>query len=204
MVSKNRKPLTREQKRLKERLDMYNLVKKNVNKVNSRLASLERGGFKAGTWASKKLVSRLDSKILKSYNKKTRRVKLNKNLSMAQLRTVNKSLTNFLGSETSRKSGIKSVRKRTIESLQKTLSDVDNELSYEDAEALYDMLGDNDFSTLVDKIGASAMWALVDDAIDANDSLAEFQIRMGIYLDNVKFDDDMYERISRLYDKYVE
>ena len=205
-IIKKRKVLSAKDIQIRDRAVLYNDVKKTASEVNARLKSLERSGFKSGTWASRKLINRLDSRILKSYNRKTGRVKVRNNLSTAQLRTIKKSLKNFLESATSTKRGINEVRSNTIKSLRRTLSSEIRELTYDEAEIFYDMLGDNDFNYLTERtdlIGASEGWAVIDDAIENNDSLAEFQIRMKVHLDSVKYDDDMYERISRIYYKYI-
>lgn len=202
-VVKKRKVLSAKDIQIRDRAILYNDVRKTANKVNERLKSLERGGFKTGTWASRKLVNRLDSRVLKAYNKKTGRVKISNDLSNAQLKAIKKSLKNFLESDTSTRSGINKVRNKTIESLRGTLSGEDHELSFDEAEALYDMLGDRDFNDLVEKIGASESWVILDEAVENNDSEMEFQVRMQTYLAGIEYDDDMYERISRIFNKYV-
>ena len=203
LAVKSRPILTVAEKSLRDRTLLLNEVKKTANKVNDRLRSLNRAGFKSGTWASKKLVERLDTNLLKSYNKKSGRVKIRKNASTRQLMSINKSLVNFLNSETSTAKGISDVRKRTIESLSRTLSDFDNEVSYEEAEALYDMLENKDFTYIVDEIGASEAWALFDESIERDETEDEFIIKMQAYLPNVKDNTRLYNRLSRLYEKYI-
>ena len=200
---KSRGILSTAEKAARDKAILFNEVKKNANKVNARLRSLNRAGFKTGTWASKKLADRLGTNLLNSYNKKSGRVKLRKNATTRELTTINKSLVNFLNSETSTKKGIKGVRERTIKSLSKTLSDFDNEVSYDEAEALYNMLEDKDFTNIVEQIGASEAWALFDESIEQDESESEFIIKMQAYLPNVKDNQRLYNRLSRLYEKYI-
>ena len=195
---KSRGILSTAEKAARDKAILFNEVKKNANKVNARLRSLNRAGFKTGTWASKKLADRLGTNLLNSYNKKSGRVKLRKNATTRELTTINKSLVNFLNSETSTTKGIKDVRKRTIETLSKTLSDVDNEVSYEDAEALYNMLEDKDFTSIVDDIGASEAWALFEESTERDETEVEFIIKMQAYLPNVKDNKRLYNtRLGR-------
>lgn len=203
LAVKSRTILSEAERDLRDRQILLNQVKKVANKVNARLRSLNRAGFKSGTWSSKKLVDRLNTNLLRSYNNKTGRVKIRKNTTVRELITINKSLINFLNSETSTSKGINDVRKRTIETLSRTLSDFDNDVSYEEAEALYDMLENKDFTYIVDEIGASEAWALFDESIERDETETEFIIKMQAYLPNVKENQRLYNRLSRLYEKYI-
>lgn len=202
-IVKLRTPLKAQEIKLKDKAVLLNEVRKNANKVNQRLKSLERAGFKTRTWASKKLINRIDTDLLKSYNRKTKRVKVNKNLSTGKLKALNKSLTAFLQSETSTRKGINNIRKKTIESLRNTLSDYENELSYDEAETLYDMLGDKDFSTIVDYLGGSESLVLLNESISQNDSFVDFKLRMQIYMESIENDQGMNDRLKRIYEKIM-
>ena len=162
-------------------------------------------GHKTGTWASRKLVDRLSGSKLKAMttNKKGRkRVKIKSGLTATQLKTIQKALNNFMQSETSTHKGIKNVREKTIESLRGTLSDDVHEMTYDEAEALYDMFGNKDFDYFVDKVGASEMWIHIEEAIENNDSLSDFLTRLQMYAVDLN-DEDALERAERIYEKYV-
>ena len=178
-------------------------VKNNVDRVNKRLAKLEKGGFKTGTWSSKKLIDRLSTSKLNVV--KNNRIVLNKNMTRTQLITVDKSLNNFLRSETSSLTGIESVRHKTINSLRNTLQQYDeNEISYDDAEKLYEMLGTDDFEYFRREqlLEASDIWVFLEDASEMNQSKKDFIETMLSYSQNPN-DADIRERAGRLYEKYI-
>lgn len=176
-------------------------TRKLVNKANARLDSLQRR-YKSGTWASKKLANRLSSNKMRMWSK-SGKIKIGKNPTKSQLLAVNKAVDQFLKSSTSTKKGINEVRKKTIESLRGTLSTEDEEMSYEDAEKFYEMFGEDNFSNIADKIGASALQAVIEDAIEENDSENDFIKRLEIYGGMSMNDLDIRSSAKVLYDKYV-
>ena len=176
-------------------------TQKLVSKANARLDSLQRR-YKSGTWASKKLANRLSSNKMRMWTKKGK-IKLSKNPTRSQLVAVNKAITQFLNSQTSTKKGISDVREKTIESLRGTLSTDVEEMSYDDAEKFYEMFGNNDFQTIADKIGSSALQACIEDAIENGDSESDFIKRLEWYGGVGMNDLDMRDAANRLYEKYV-
>ena len=176
-------------------------TQKLVSKANARLDSLQRR-YKSGTWASKKLANRLSSNKMRMWTKKGK-IKLSKNPTRSQLVAVNKAITQFLNSQTSTKKGISDVREKTIESLRGTLSTDIEEMSYDDAEKFYEMFGNNDFQTIADKIGSSALQACIEDAIENGDSESDFVKRLEWYGGVDMNDLDMRDAANRLYEKYV-
>ena len=183
----------------KERAKMISETRKLVDETNRRLKGLENAGYK-GSWASKKLISRLNSKKLKSYKKG--KVVVDKTLTNTQLVGVQKALRQFLDSKTSKAKGIRDTRDATIKSLQATLSkDKQSLVTEEDAEFYYDMLGESDFEYFADKIGASTMWSLIEDAIEEGDTESSWLNRLGRYI--TLNDLDVRDRAIRLYDKYI-
>lgn len=176
-------------------------TEKLVKQANAMLDSLQRR-YKKGTWASKKLLDRLSSKNLQVVTRKGK-IKFPKSATRQQLIAINKAVSQFMKSKTSTKKGIKSVRKQTLETLQGSLSRDDIELSYEDAEKFYEMFGNNDFKTLADKIGSSALQACIEDAIESGDSEQDFIKRLEWYGGVSMNDLDIREAAQRLYKKYV-
>lgn len=175
-------------------------TRKLVSKANARLDSLQRR-YKSGTWASKKLANRLGSNKMKMWSKG--KIKLGKNPTKQQMIAVNKAASQFLRSQTSTKKGISKTRQKTIESLRGTLSTEDNEMSYEDAEKFYEMFGEDNFSNIADKIGASALQAVIEDAIEENDSSNDFIKRIEMYAGLSMNDLDLRESAKVLFEKYV-
>lgn len=190
-------------KRISTKRDTQNLEKetrKLVSKANARLDSLQRR-YKSGTWSSKKLANRLSSNKMKMWSKG--KIKLGKNPTKQQLIAVNKAASQFLQSQTSTKKGISRTRQKTIESLRGTLSTEDKEMSYEDAEKFYEMFGEDNFSNIADKIGASALQAVIEDAIEENDTSNDFIKRIEMYAGLSMNDLDLRESAKVLFEKYV-
>ena len=176
-------------------------TRKLVSKANARLDSLQRR-YRSGTWASKKLANRLSSNKMKMWSKQGK-IKLGKKPNRQQLLAVNKAVNQFLKSQTSTKKGISKTIQKTIESLRSSLSTEDKEMSYEDVSKFYEMFGEDNFSNIADKIGASALQAVIEDAIEENDSSTDFIKRIETYAGLSMNDLDIRESANVLYEKYV-
>lgn len=183
---------------------LYKQTLKNTQKVNQRIRSLNRR-YRKGTWAVKRLINRLDTNILSVW--KNGRIELNKNLTQSQLIAINKATNQFLVSKTSTKSGIKEVSSNVKESLKESLSDDIKELTDEEVDFMYDMLGDNDFSYFnkdredTNFIGASELWIVIDEAINKGDDEDTFINRMNVFV-NVN-DENIRNKAINIYNKYV-
>lgn len=188
---------------------LYRDVQAQVNEVNKRLRNLKREG-EYGSWASKKLFNRLDDSAMnvlkynrKGKNKEVLQIKLNKNLTNTNLIDIQKSTSQFLKSKTSTIRGIESTKKKTIESIRKTLNERDGaKVTEEDAKFYYELLDNNDFREYVDKIGASSMWNLVDTSIEKLDNQKDWIARLNMYAMTMN-DKDMRNRAKNLYNKYI-
>lgn len=209
MATKKERRLKKKQKRMgtyipkKMNERQKQLYRENlalVSEVNRRMKGLKNEGY-SGTWASKKLLKRIDTEVLKSWQKG--KAKARKDLTATQMMAVNKAMRQFLASKTSKARGIRETRQKTIESLRRTLTrEEDKELiDFEDAEFFYDMFGEDDFDFFAEKIGSSEMQMIIKDAIDEHDNIDDWIERLGIYrlTENL----DMKERAIRLYNKYV-
>ena len=184
----------------KERAKLISETRKMVERANKRLKGLNNAGYK-GTWASKKLINRIDTKTLKAWSKKGK-IKLSKNLTNTQLKAIQKATDQFLKSKTSTIKGIRDTESATIKSIQETLSDEKRGLvTKEDAEFYYDMFGNSDFNYFADQIGASTLWMLIDEAIEEDDTEDDWINRLARYI--TINDLDVRERCIRLYNKYI-
>lgn len=182
--------------------ELYKDTLELASKVNRRLKGLKNAGYR-GTWASKKLINRVDTTVLKGWTtSQGGKVKVQKGLTQTQYLNLQKAMQQFLRSKTSKAKGIEETKRKTIKSIRKTLSDDKQGLvSEEDAEFYYDMLGDSDFDYFADKIGASTLWSLIEDSIEANDTEDRWIKRLSMY---VTINDlDVRERAIRLYEKYI-
>lgn len=185
----------------KERAKLIADTRKLVSDANRRLKGLNQAGYK-GTWASKKLADRLDTKVLNAWTKQGK-IKVNKILTNTQLKAIQKATQQFMTSQTSKVSGIKKVKESTLDSLRATLSK-DIELDEMDVESAYEMLSNKDFDYFnnADRVGASTMWALIEDAKEYDQSEDTFISRLLNMYDSSN-DLDAIERAKRLYDRYI-
>lgn len=208
MASKiyRKKPKRKKEKTVvnKERLKLYRKTQQQVDQVNKRLESLAREGY-AGTWASRKLINRLTgSKTSKNIELVRKRgkisgIKISPSSSTTSLIAIHKASSQFLASATSTKAGIESVRKRTIDSLQKSLSDMDMELTEEDTEFLYEMLEIREMQDLTESFGASRVWDISQDAIEAKDTKEDFMKRFEREIASLN-DEDMKNKANKIYE----
>lgn len=206
--------------------DLYRQVQKQVIETNKRLEKLSRGydvnkavrnpktgrfervskevkrvSYDAGTWASKKLINRLETSTLDAWSKG--RVKISENMTITQLRAVQKATSQFMASKTSTLKGIQSVKESTKESLKATLSDEDlGDITDSEIETMYNMLSDNDFRFLSDKVGASTAWSLIEDAKESNDTEKGWINRLNRYAFEIN-DIDMRNKALAIYNKYI-
>lgn len=206
--------------------ELFREVQKQVRETNKRLEKLSRGydinkavrnpktgryerankevkrvSYDNGTWASKKLINRLETSTLDAWSKG--RVVIRENMTITQLRAVQKATSQFMVSKTSTLKGIESVKETTKASLKATLSDDDiGSLSDSEVETMYNMLSDKDFSFLSDKVGASTAWALIEDAKEHNDTEQGWINRLNRYAFEIN-DVDIRNKAVAIYNKYI-
>lgn len=181
--------------------ELFRELTKLSKRANQRLVRLERA-FGKDTWASRKLKNRLDTEPTQAWTN-TGRVRVNKSMTITQLRAAIKATKQFLNSQTSTVSGIKKVREKQIKNISKALGTEEADLTYEEAETLYTMFEDTDFTFFVPKyLTASEFWAEIESAKEQNSDLNDFtnSIRKYIEFGN---DLDMLVRIRAIYEKYV-
>lgn len=182
---------------------LFKQVQQQVNIVNKRLRRLDKKGY-YNSFSSKKLFERLGSSkfnALQKINGKVVGIKLNSKMKITDLNAVSRASRNFLSSATSSPERLQKVIKQTKSAMYKTLKVKDDKLTMEDIENYYDMLGDKDFDAFNDKIGASSMWALIDEAVENEDDLSGFLHRINnlISLNDV----DLKRKAINLFNKYV-
>lgn len=184
---------------------LYEQTLKQIREVNSLLNSLERH-HKTGTWATKKLINRLNNNVIDIWQDSKGRLKVPKKVSQTKLIAIRKALTQFMNSKTSTNKGIKSVKDKTIQSIIESMTDVDDEkksrVNEDDAEFYFSMLGDSDFDYFASKIGASTLWVEIEDSIANNDSEEDWINKLENY--GTINDEDARNRAIRLYQKYIE
>lgn len=189
---------------------LYKQVQREIKEVNKRLRALEKSG-NYNSYSSKKLFERLGSKKLNVLNKSKKvnkghvlGIKLRKNMTNTDLAAVSKASNQFLRSATSTPKKLKKVVEQTKKSMYETLKAQGKDITKEDIEAYYEMLGDKDFDYFSDKVGASSMWAAIEDAIEEEDTQDQFIKRLNnMNLINVMTDQDAKAKAIRLYEKYI-
>lgn len=192
-----------------EKVEMYEQTRAIAERVNRRLKTLKQSKM-GGTWSSKKLANRLNSKTIKAFKKG--KVVVDKDLTTTQMIAIQKASSQFLVSETSTLAGIERVKRETIKSLKATLA-TDKRFDNLDAETAYSMLSDDDFNYFnnEEKVGASTLWALLEDSIEYIEGKGESAIArdknsfinkiMNMY--DSSNDVQARERLMRLYNNYV-
>lgn len=198
---KKKKVLTKQEKQSKRQQDIYRQVQKDVQKVNQRLKSLSRH-YKTGTWSTKNLVNRLDSRTIKAWNNESKRIKINENMSVTQLKAVQKAVQQFMVSKTSTRKGIKEISELTKESLLKTFDIEGSEITKEDVQDIYDVMDSNEFNDISAKVGSSELIALLMDTKDYQMSENSFISTLSSIID-FSNDIDLKEKASRLYNKFM-
>lgn len=183
-----------------EQQQLFNELKKLSKRANQRIVRLERE-FGKDTWATKKLRDKLEAEPLQAWSK-TGRVKVNKSMTVTQMKATIKATQQFLNSKTSTKRGIKQIKKTTIKQLAKSLGTEEEDLTDEEAEALYDMLSDDYVTDILKYIPASDFWALIEDAKEAGDNQDSFISRISDYIEFGN-DVDMRNKLVMIYEKYV-
>lgn len=183
-----------------EQLALYNELKKLSKRANQRIVRLERT-FGKDTWATKNLRNRLATEPLQAWTK-TGRVKVNKTMTITQMRATIKAVNQFLNSKTSTRRGIKQVRKTTIKSLAKSLGTEEEDLTNDEAETLFDMLSDDYVTDILQFIPPSDLWGIIEEAKERKDTQEQFINRIKQYIDFGN-DLDMKNKLIAIYERYV-
>ena len=197
--ARSRKP----PKQLTAKQKLYRETKNQVDLVNKRLRNLDKSGY-TGTWASGKLLNRMNVKKLQGRKILTKqkgvpKIKVNKNLSTTNLIAIHQATRQFLESKTSTTRGINETRKNVINSLQTTFSDMGNNISNEQAELLYSLFDNTDFEDISQYSNPSIVWTNVVDYIQKDTSEEELLDRLERYANvDINHDKDMREKVMKM------
>ena len=197
--ARSRKP----PKQLTAKQKLYRETKNQVDLVNKRLRNLDKSGY-TGTWASGKLLNRMNVKKLQGRKILTKqkgvpKIKVNKNLSTTNLIAIHQATRQFLESKTSTTRGINDSRKNVINSLQTTFSDMGNNISNEQAELLYSLFDNTDFEDISQYSNPSIVWTNVVDYIQKDTSEEELLDRLERYANvDINHDKDMREKVMKM------
>ena len=174
--------------------------------VNEYLLKLQKWG-RYDTWASKQLISRLDTNKLNLINK-SGLIDMNKisSLTETQITNVNKAMDQFINSKTKTIQGINAVVKNKRQWL---IEKSDNAgwvkgLTNREVEDLYRVFDDEEFENLSEKIKYETIWDTVVEANKKQWSEQEFIEELQLYTDPAYInDDDVLDSMSNIYNQYI-
>ena len=131
-MPKVKKELTEEEQ------ELFNELKKLSKTANQRIVRLERE-FGKDTWGTKYLKEKLATEPLQAWTI-SGRVKANKSMTVTQMKATIKETKKFLDNTSiSTKRGIKKAKQKAIKTLKTRFSTDVSDISYEEAEALYNL-----------------------------------------------------------------
>lgn len=173
-----------------------------IEKANRRLRNLERGG-EYGKYASKKLLRLVANDPNFSY-KRGRRNKIRftgGRLKVGNAKIYIKKFGEFIKSATSSILGLRRARGAAEKKLKKTLGGlIDRKVTNEDIDEFYELLEDEDFKYIADKIGDSDVYVLVEKAKEKNMTKEDFvkQFEQFMSTNNAEFQ----IKARRLFNKF--
>ena len=135
-MPKLKKELTREEQ------ELFNELKKLSKRANQRIVRLERE-FGKDTWATKYLKEKLATEPLQAWTI-SGRVKVNKSMTVTQMKATIKATKEFLNSSISTKRGVKKAKQKAIKTLKTRFSTDVSDITYPEAEALTNFFEDRD------------------------------------------------------------
>lgn len=179
-----------------ERKGSYYITNKNGKRTKVKTVDIRR--YPSGTWATKKLNDRISDYLHDG------EIKINKDMSIQELRLINKAVNNFLSSKTSTIKGIMEIEKQTKQNISNIVTDFDeDELTNDEVNTLYDFFNDPDFQDVTQYIPPSDLYILLMDSKRNNDSPEAFLRKIEMYIDkdSLYSDSDMKDKLIRIYNK---
>ena len=143
-MPRSKKELTREEQ------ELFTELKKLSKRANQRIVRLERA-FGKDTWATKYLKEKLATEPLQAWTI-SGRVRVNKSMTVTQMKATIKATKEFLNSKISTRRGIKKAKAKAIQTLKTRYSTDAGEISYEEAEALTEFFDDREVNGITNFI----------------------------------------------------
>lgn len=182
--------------------ELYNLLKKEVKKANARISRIEKA-FGEDSWGVKKIRPYLETEKLNAITEKGF-ITVRKSMTESQMKMVEKYVKRFNSYETSTIKGIKDVRQRTIESLRKYYSKPNLDISYSEAETLYELQNSSDYNWIFNYMSPSEFWNFVEEAVDENWTEEQFVNELMIHYIQEGNDEQMIAKCQALYNHIVQ
>lgn len=139
-----KKELTREEQ------ELFNELKKLSKRANQRIVRLERS-FGKDTWGTKYLKTKLATEPLQAWTR-SGRVRVNKSMTVSQMKATIKATKEFLNSSISTRRGIKKAKQKAIKTLKTRFSSDVSDITYEEAEALTKFFDDKEVNGITNFI----------------------------------------------------
>lgn len=140
----SKKELTREEQ------ELYNELKKLSKRANQRIVRIERS-FGKDTWGTKYLKTKLATEPLQAWTR-SGRVRVNKSMTVTQMKATIKATREFLNSSISTRRGIKKAKQKAISTLKIRFSSDVSDITYEEAEALTNFFDDKEVNGITNFI----------------------------------------------------
>lgn len=195
------------------RPDPKNVLRRELNdlirQANKRLIRMNKHGYK-NKWASKTLFNRLDvvEGITTKGRTRLKLIKPGRDLTVGQVKEIQKAIKFFKESKVSTIKGIKQAEERTKATLRDRLTVYDNESglpirepSKRDIEALYNLFENPDYQRLIEYIPPSDLDKLLTTAKEMKKTPKEFLYDAQFILDIE--DEDIKESLMRVYKLYL-
>lgn len=176
-----------------------------IERANKKLNRLEKGG-EYGRYASKDLLRLVSNSKNFSYSRKRKNKIRLKDMptNAGDARLLLKRVGKFLSSATSSVLGIFSVRSIAKRKLKKTLGGLLNrKMTNEDIDEFYELVNDENFKYIADKIGDSEAYVLVEKISEKNLNKEDFIKQFGNFFDMTN-NFDIKWRAEKLFDKFIE
>lgn len=189
-----KKELTREEQ------ELFNELKKLSKRANQRIVRLERA-FGKDTWATKYLKEKLAVEPLQAWTL-SGRVRVNKSMTVQQMKATIKATKEFLNSSISTRRGIKKAKQKAIKTLKIRFSTDVSDITYKEAEALTMFFEDSEVNKITNFIPGSDVLAVIEEAREQNNDYETFssqmesiiQYNIGTNIENI---------LRKIYAKYV-
>ena len=189
-----KKELTREEQ------ELFNELKKLSKKANQRIVRLERE-FGKDTWATKYLKEKLATEPLQAWTI-SGRVRVNKSMTVTQMKATIKETKKFLNSSISTKRGIKKAKQKAIKTLKTRFSTDVSEISYEEAEALVNFFEDKEVNGITNFIPGSTVTGIIEEAREKQNDYSTFASQMES-VKQWKRGTSMENLLRKIYVKYI-
>ena len=195
---------------LKSRLSQLKIKQRKsrfkAKSVNEYLLKLKKWG-RYDTWASKQLISRLDTNKLNLINE-SGLIDMDKisSLNETQITNLNKAMNQFINSKTKTIQGINAVVRNKRQWLIEKSDNAQwvKSLTNREVEDLYRVFDEEEFENLSEKIKYETIWDTVVEANKKQWSEQEFIDELQLYTDPAYINDDnVLDSMSDIYNKFV-